>query len=459
MPKGKSISALSFLFLPIVSLVSGPHTTVRTPGDQTARQAPRPIELRDILAWKSIVNPALSPDGRWFGYRLSPLEGDGDVVVRETGDPKEYRFPAGESRSTEIAFSDDSKYCAFLVHPTAKESKALRKDKKTIYTQASVLNLATGDKVEYEKIRSFRFSGENPAWLALLKTPPEAQAREKDKWTGSDLILRELATGKELTIGNVAEFAFDKKGRRLALAIDAQGQTGNGLQLRDMATGALSSRSTTTRPPTSRLSWTEKGEALACLKGKEDKAYEDKLWSVLAFTGFRRTAKRPAPEDRLRPGGRQVLPGGHDHQPRPRPRMDREASTPSSSASTRPRRKEGRGQGRRPATASPRPAPPPAPGGRRRSPTRTSPTSSSGTGQDKRLQSQQQVQETADKSFSYLAEYRVAEKKFIRLADDDLRDGRAGAQGPLRRRARTTGPTSSTATSTAAATRTSTSST
>ena len=38
---------------------------------------------------------------------------------------------------------------------------------------------------------------------------------------------------------------------------------------------------------------------------------------------------------------------------------------------------------------------------------------------DPRLQSQQQVEEQRDKTFSYLAEYRVAEKKFIRLADDE----------------------------------------
>jgi len=37
---------------------------------------------------------------------------------------------------------------------------------------------------------------------------------------------------------------------------------------------------------------------------------------------------------------------------------------------------------------------------------------------DKRLQSQQQVQESVDKNYSYLAIYRPAEKKFIRLADD-----------------------------------------
>jgi hypothetical protein len=41
---------------------------------------------------------------------------------------------------------------------------------------------------------------------------------------------------------------------------------------------------------------------------------------------------------------------------------------------------------------------------------------------DPRLQSQQQVEEPRDKTFSELAEYRVADKKFIRLADEQLRD-------------------------------------
>ena len=41
--------------------------------------------------------------------------------------------------------------------------------------------------------------------------------------------------------------------------------------------------------------------------------------------------------------------------------------------------------------------------------------------QDKRLQSQQQVEENRDKNFSYLCIYRIKEKTFIRLADEKLR--------------------------------------
>ena len=43
---------------------------------------------------------------------------------------------------------------------------------------------------------------------------------------------------------------------------------------------------------------------------------------------------------------------------------------------------------------------------------------------DARIQPMQQVQETRDKNFSYLSLYRVAEQKFIRLADPSLREVR-----------------------------------
>ncbi len=47
-------------------------------------------------------------------------------------------------------------------------------------------------------------------------TPPERPS-------GSDLLLYELATGTELNVGNVSEFAFNKKGDSLAWIIDAAG--------------------------------------------------------------------------------------------------------------------------------------------------------------------------------------------------------------------------------------------
>ncbi len=56
---------------------------------------------------------------------------------------------------------------------------------------------------------------------------------------GSDLILVDLAAGTELSLGSVSDFAFDKPGNWLAWTVDAPDKIGNGVELRDMRTGAV----------------------------------------------------------------------------------------------------------------------------------------------------------------------------------------------------------------------------
>jgi acetyl esterase/lipase len=382
--------------------------------------APKPLGLQDILAWKSIPFAAVSPDGAWLIYRLSPVEGESEIVVRKTREEKEFRFSIGEAPrypgKNEIALSEDGKWAAFLVYPDISEARNLRKDKKKITTKAALVNLATGEKTEYEKVRAFAFSGENPGWVAFHRAVPESQEKEKDKWTGSDLILRELASGKELNVGNVSEFAFDKFGRWLALAVDAQGQAGNGIQVRNMATGAVTPLDSD-KALFKSLTWTEKGEGLAALKGKEDKAAEDKLFSVVAFTGFvpaakgiQKTVYDPR-EDKIFPAGMTVSP---NRAPRwsedfeavlfgiyePRKKTESETKAPDAKGGEAP-----------PAKDKPKEVL-----------DEDIPDLVLWHWQDRRLQSQQQVEEKEDENYSYLCVYRVKEKKFLRLADDTLRD-------------------------------------
>jgi dipeptidyl aminopeptidase/acylaminoacyl peptidase len=431
MSKPKSFILLAGLLILCLApaFSQNPPQAKEPPAKETpaAPAAPRPIGLLDIIAWKSIGSTVLSPDGQWFGYRLSPAEGDGEVIIRPTKGAKEYKFPAGELRFGMIAFSDDSKFAAFMTSPTAKEAKAARRTRQTTYTKAHVLNLATGDKVEYDKIRSFAFSGENPAWLALQKAAPESQARERDKWSGSDLILRELATGKELTFGNVSEFAFDKKGQRLAFVIDAMGQTGNGVELRDMATGTVLSLDND-KANYKGLAWTEKGDGLACLKGKEDKAYEDKLYAVVGFTGF---VPAPAAKGQPAPAGIQkvvydpkddkTFPQGMTLSPNRSPQWTDDLDALLFGIYEPKKKAEGAPGAGGPGGPEPAPAAAPPSGPPAAEADEDVPDLVIWHWQDKRLQSQQQVQMSFDQNFSYLAEYRVKDKKFVRLADDDVR--------------------------------------
>jgi dipeptidyl aminopeptidase/acylaminoacyl peptidase len=240
-----------------------------------------------------------------------------------------------------------------------------------------------------------------------------------DRPRGTDLILRELATGNELSVGNVGEFAFSRDGKRLAWTIDAQDKAGNGVQLRDMERNTVSVLDSG-EAVYERLSWTEKGDGLAVLKGTDDRRLRDRRYSVVGFTGFSASA---APQKTIYdPGADKTFPEGMTisgnrspqwtdsfdailfgiHIPRPR-----DAAAPAA--------RDAEGENRESEDRQDGPA------------SNDNPTADERVDLvlwhwlDSRLQSQQEVQENTDRSFSYLAEYRVQEKKFIRLADEDVR--------------------------------------
>ena len=401
-------------------------------------QAPaqRAIQLNDIMAWKGINASALSEDGQWFAYRLVPAEGDGDVVIRQTRGTRTLKFPIGEMpqpagggggpqdggaapAGAAVAFSSDAKFAAYTIYPTTAEAAQLRRQRRPVQNKVGIVNLATGDKVEVSRVRRYLFSGENGGWIALHKYGPDAPAApangnagaaaapaRDDRPKGSDLLLRELGSGQEINVGNVAEFAFDKKGQYLAWVIDATDKSGNGVQYRDMATGTIRSIDSDDKAVYSRPSWTDESDALAVLKGVDDKGFEDKLYSVIAFKSFgpsgpQKTVFSPAespdfPADMTVSPNRTpawtkdlngILFGIHKTKKKVEP------ATPAVAANAA-----------------------------------AEPASDDKVDlviwnyKDPRLQSQQQVQENQDKSFSFLAQYRPAEKKFIRLADEKIRD-------------------------------------
>ena len=290
-------------------------------------QSERPLQLTDIVAWKRIQMPAVSNNGQWFAYRLAPAEGDAEVVVYNLETGKEQRFPIGDPSATAppptatparppagegpggsaaLALSADSKWVAFQVYPTERDAKRLKKDRKPIQTKAVLVELSTGKKTEFEKVRRFAFSGEKSAAIALQRYGPEpapggpgtgaaaggSGATPPERPSGSDLLLYDLSTGAEINFGNVSEFAFDKPGDRLAWLVDAQDKAGNGVELRNMESGAVQSLDHA-QAVYKGLSWTEKGDGLAVLRGVEDKAFEDKLYTLVAFKDF--DASGPAP--------------------------------------------------------------------------------------------------------------------------------------------------------------------
>jgi len=400
-----------------------------------ADTAQKPIQLNDILAWKRIASQSLSPDGIWFAYRVSPAEGNSEVVIRNLKDGKDQHFPIGAIPRVDppaggppqlmiavrdLAISDDGKYAAFLAYPSAKEAKVLKKTKKPVQSRVVVVELATGKKTEFEKIRRFAFSGERATMIAMHRyaptpagppaAPPAASpaggAPPDDRPTGSDMILYDMASGNEMNVGNVSDFSFDKKGNSLAWIIDAQDKIGNGVVVGDMATGMVMPLDSA-KASYKGLTWTENGDGLATVRGVEDKAWEDKVYTLVAFkktsTGFEKTIFDPAKDESF-PKGMSISPNRNAMW------MADLSEVTFGIHELRPKKKGADAKSDDP-DAKPKPA----------DDTPDLPDMVIWHYKDSRLQPMQQVQENADKNFSFLCAYRPMEKKFLRLADDDVR--------------------------------------
>ncbi|MEO7270463.1 MAG: S9 family peptidase, partial [Vicinamibacterales bacterium] len=440
------------LYLAVAVLTAIPFGPAARMEQAAVATATKVLKVEDVSSWKTVSTTAISDDGEWFAYRVAPQEGDAELTVRNVVSGKETTFPLGEvgapadgggggaavAGPAALQFSADSKWVAFNTTPLRAEAQRLRRQRRPVQTSVTLVNLATGDKKEYPNVRRFAFSGVASTHLAVHRAPaapapgaagPAAApgggraggnggaAGADTRPRGTDLILRELASGTELNVGNVSEFAFTRDGRFLASVIDATDKIGNGVQLRTMATGTVVSLDTDTASY-ERLSWTEKGDGLTILKGTEDRAYSDKLYSIVGFTGFATGAPRKTTFD---PSKDKGFPAGFAvsgtraatwnepldafvfgiREPRKKDTPSAPAGSPSPTDAAEP-----------PAAGA---APPPA-----------------ADAEDKvdlvlwhwkdaRLQSQQEVQETADRNFSYLSVYLVGPQKFVRLADDDVR--------------------------------------
>ena len=399
----------------------------------------RPIDFTDAAAWRGINAASLSDRGDWFAYRLSPQEGDSSIIIRQTNGTKEYKFSIGEvigggvgvlvvENGAALAISSDSKYAAFMMYPSHMDAAQLKRQKKPLQSRVGLVDLATGNKIEITKVQRFAFSGENGTWIALQKYGPEAagapagpasgeaggsaNAVHDDRPKGSDLLLRELVTGQEINIGNVSEFAFDKHGNYLAWITDAQDKAGNGVSLRNITDGTIRSIESDDTAVYSHLTWTEDGDGLAVLKGVDDKAFEDKLYSVVGFKAFGAGGPQKTV---FNPSGFTDFPAGMTVSPDRAPEWTKDLS--GLVFGIHKVKKKEHPEGEKPDAAATEPLP------------EDKVNLVVWNWQDKRLQSEQQVEEPEDKTFSYLAVYRPEENKFIRLADDQVREVTPAREG------------------------------
>ncbi len=242
-------------------------------------------------SWRSLRGATLSDDGRWLLYAEVPGEGDAELVVRNLETGSDHRQGLGWMtsgttfvRRAEAEFTADSRFVVYLAKPGIEALKAARKDekkpdqmpKKTL----GILNLATGEAVTVDRVKSFALPEEAGGWLAYLKDKPleddkakegdkepsaegeggapeateskpepaqeepseeenDDKEKDKEKDYGTELAVRSLSSGEETSIASVMQMQFADDGSRLFYTVSSKEEPDtDGVYARDLADGS-----------------------------------------------------------------------------------------------------------------------------------------------------------------------------------------------------------------------------
>ncbi len=279
--------ALTLAFPPALRARQTPQPT----GAAAATRAGKVLTLADYPGWKRIQSADLSPDGKWMSYAYLPNEGDDTLFLRQLDGTKLYTIP----NATTPVFSSDGRWVTYTISPPGRGGRGGRGGGRGgtppgrgqgaapqggAQRRLELLELATGTKFDVPDVQSSAFSAD-AHYLAARRN----KAARDSTHDGTDLVLRNLTDGTAQNIGNVSEYAFNRAGSILAWTVDAADDAGNGAFVLDLRSGVLNPLSTGASEYT-QLSWNRDGNALAVLRGTKPAGQMYRQNTLLAFTGL-----------------------------------------------------------------------------------------------------------------------------------------------------------------------------
>ena len=250
---------------------ANPYTAVSRWTSPTPAVGKKAITQDTYDEWRTISGASLSNDGKWAVYTVSPVVGEGELVVRATAAATEYRAargytgrpqlqPAADSAARFAAaaaqVSADSRFVVFTTYPPKAdvERARMRRGAPQPRNGMAIMNVADGTVNRIANVRSFRLARNGGRFVAyqLEDTAaaagrgagapaggaPAAPAGPRRDY-GTTLVLRELATGSETRIEGVTNFTFDENEKLLAYTVTTRDGANNGAFVRTLGTGAV----------------------------------------------------------------------------------------------------------------------------------------------------------------------------------------------------------------------------
>lgn len=225
----------------------------------------KPLDHSVYDGWQSIGERAISNDGKWIVYSVNPQEGDNDLVVQSSDLKYKRTIPRGYGADITV----DSRYVIFRIKPLFKDVRDSRIKKKRPddmpKDSLGVLILGTDSIWKVARVKNYRVPEKGLGWMAyhsekaivpaskrppstdtkkadslyriidslrnIIQQMPEKEKSKKDDYAdaegddatpgssdaGTNLVLRKLSNGEQITFMNVLEYSFDKKGKHLVI--------------------------------------------------------------------------------------------------------------------------------------------------------------------------------------------------------------------------------------------------
>jgi dipeptidyl aminopeptidase/acylaminoacyl peptidase len=224
----------------------------------------KPLDHSVYDGWQSIGERMISNDGKWAVYTVTPQEGDADLFIQST-DGTNYKKQI--ARGYNAVITEDNRYVVFKIKPTYKETRDARIKKKKPEDlpkdSIGMVELGKDAVVKVAKIKGYKTPQKAAGWVAYQKEKDPATQKPANAPTqktvdslkktidslamlvtefknikggnkdiadaeddpsssaaaneGSDLVVRNLISGKERVFKNVADYAFNAYGQKLVI--------------------------------------------------------------------------------------------------------------------------------------------------------------------------------------------------------------------------------------------------
>src|SRR5690606_30414254 len=202
-------------------------------GAHTAWAQKKPLDHGVYDGWETISSSAISDDGRYIYYIVSPQAGDGRLMVT-TPDNQQIGHI---DRASGATFSSDGKYLFALIEPHYEETRAAKIKKKKADEMPKdslaifILETSTLQKIPF--VKSYKTPEEPTGYIAYIT---ERSAAPKDT-TNADsadvrkpahkkadpiLHIRHLTNGADTTIDRVEAYEFSTDGNALVYVRKAE---------------------------------------------------------------------------------------------------------------------------------------------------------------------------------------------------------------------------------------------